>query len=100
MCRFPGLKRGHGIFGGLVPAALFSEDGLTVFLPTNKRKKKQKKAEGMEDENKRQLKRTRQQQKQENAEEKHEGSKLRSGKIRKINSVELSLSSRCRDAPD
>ena len=54
----------------------------------------------MEDENKRQLKRTRQQQKQENAEEKQEGSKLRSGKIRKINSVELSLSSRRRDAPD
>ena len=52
----------------------------------------------MEDENKKQLKRTRQQQKQENAEEKHEGSKLRSGKIRKINSVELSLSSRCRVA--
>ena len=58
----------------------------------NKRKKKQKKAEGMEDENKRQLKRTRQQQKQENAEEKQGGSKLRSGKIRKTNSVELSLS--------
>ena len=36
----------------------------------------------------------------ENAEEKQEGSRLRSSKIRKINPVELRLSSRRRDAPD
>ena len=30
MCRFPGLKRGHGIFGGLVPTALFSGEGSSL----------------------------------------------------------------------
>ena len=62
--------------------------------------RRNKKAEGAEDENRRQLKRTRQQQKEENAEGEQEGSGLRSGKIREINPVELSLSSRRRDAPD
>ena len=66
----------------------------------SKRKKKQKKVAEAENEDRRQLKRTRQQQKQENAEGEQECSRLRSGKIRKITPVELSLSSRCRDAPD
>ena len=35
-----------------------------------------------------------------NAEEEQECSRLRSGKMRKIKLVELSFSSRCRDAPD
>ena len=46
------------------------------------------------------IKRTRQQQEREYPEEQQEERKLRSGKIRKVNPVERSLSSRCRDAPD
>ena len=66
----------------------------------NKHKKKQKNAEGEDNEYRKQLKRTRQQQKQKYPEEQQEERKLRSGKIRKTNPVERSLSSRCRDAPD
>ena len=66
----------------------------------NEQKNKQRKTEGKEYESGKHLKRTRQQQKLENAEEKQEDSKLRSGKIRRTNLVERSLSSRCRDAPD
>ena len=64
------------------------------------RKNKQRKTEGKEYESGKQFNRTRQQQKLENAEDKQEDSRLRSGEIRKTNLVELSLSSRYRDAPD
>ena len=37
MCRFPGLKRGHGIFGGLVPTALFSGEGSSLLQGAGRR---------------------------------------------------------------
>ena len=66
----------------------------------NGSRKKQRKKVAEEEIDRRQLKRTRQQQKQENEAEEQDCSKLRSGKLRKTNPVECSLSRRCLDAPD
>ena len=81
------------------------EEEMDKKITEKMRKRKEREEKEGEDQHTKKLKsttvkRTRQQQEREYPEEQQEERKLRSGKIRKINPVERSLSSRCRDAPD